>query len=88
MFGKKKKVVVEPGRIHVLSILDGTGHTEVTFDPANPVEVASVKEQFDAIMASQHGLAYTMENGVRGEAIREFDATAPETYVTPQIVGG
>lgn len=85
---KRKKVQVEQGNLHVLCILDSTGHTEVKFDPADPVAVAAVREQFDAIMASQRGLAYTMEGGEQGAVIHEFDPSAKETYVTPQIVGG
>ena len=85
---RRKKAEVKQGSLHVLRILDQTGHTEVKYDPADPVAVAAVKEQFDAIMSAQHGLAYTMENGQKGAVIREFDATAPETYITPQIVGG
>lgn len=90
MFGfkKKKAEVVDESNLHVLCILDPTGHTEVKFDPADPVAVASVREQFDAIMSSQHGLAYTMENGQKGAVIHSFDPTAKETYVTPQIAGG
>lgn len=88
MWFRKKKEVVEQDTLHVLRILDHTGHTEVQFNPADPVAVAAVREQFDAIMAQEHGLAYTMENGEKGAVIREFDPTAKETYVTPQIVGG
>jgi hypothetical protein len=89
-FGKKgeEKPVTEVKTLHYLRILDHTGHTEVAYDPADPVAVASVKEQFDAIMASQHGLAYTMENGEKGAVVRDFDPTAKEMYVAPQIVGG
>lgn len=86
--GEAKEVVQYEPPLHVLRILDHTGHTEVTFDPADPVAVAAVREQFDAIMASQHGLAYTMENGEKGAVIHSFDPSARETYVTPQIVGG
>jgi hypothetical protein len=92
MFGFYKKgeekEVVQYRDLHVLRILDPTGHTEVKFDPADPVAVAAVREQFDSIMASQRGLAYTMESGEKGAVIHEFDPSAKETYVTPQIVGG
>jgi hypothetical protein len=92
MFGffrkTEEKPVVEFKETHYLRILDHTGHTEVAFNPADPVEVAAVREQFNAIMASQRGLAYTMENGEEGAVIHEFDPSARETYVTPQIVGG
>lgn len=92
MFGFLKKgeekPVTEYRPMHVLRILDHTGHTEVAFDPTDPVAVAAVREQFDTIMAQQHGLAYTMENGEQGAVIHSFDPSARETYVTPQIVGG
>jgi len=90
MFGKRKKdeVKVEEKELHVLNILDGSGHTEVTYDPNDPVAVQEVRDQFDAIMASQRPLAYTMVEGEQGQMIREFDPTAKETFITPQIQGG
>jgi hypothetical protein len=90
MFGWNRRQEEEPPQdnLHVLCILDRTGHTEVRFDPADPVAVARVREQFDAIMSSQKSWAYTLDNGTEGEFIREFDPSARETYISPQIVGG
>ena len=90
MFGRHKKdeSTVEGQELHVLNILDGSGHTEVKFDPNDPVAVQEVRDQFDALMASQRPLAYTMEGGEQGQIIKEFDPTAKETFITPQIQGG
>jgi len=85
---KKDETKVEEKVLHVLNILDGSGHTEVKFDPDDAVAVQEVREQFDAIMASQRPLAYTMVDGEQGQIIKEFDPTAKETFITPQIQGG
>jgi len=90
MFGRHKKdeSTVEGQELHVLNILDGSGHTEVKFDPNDPVAVQEVRDQFDALMESQRPLAYTMQDGEQGTIIKEFDPTAKETFITPQIQGG
>jgi len=88
MFGKRKdKLQRKPG-LHVLVILDHTGHTEVTYDPTDPVAVQEVRDQFDAIMEAQRPLVYTMVNGEQGSVITEFDPSAEEIYMSPQLVGG
>jgi len=88
MFGTKKDESTKDEGLHVLNILDGSGHTEVMFDPNDPVAVQEVRDQFDEIMARQKGLAYTMEAGEGGTVVKEFDPSAKETFITPQIQGG
>lgn len=73
---------------HTLRILDKTGDTQLTWDPTNVEEVASVREKFNEIVKGLGFLAYTVPtDGSQGEVIREFD---PEhsTVLTPQMQGG
>jgi hypothetical protein len=85
MFSSKKKK--DEKELHALIVLDGSGHTETTYDPTNPVEVQRVREEFDSIVAASHPLTYKSENGEH-EVIKDFDPTAKEIYVTPQNQGG
>lgn len=87
-FNRKSKPVEKSVEMHSLIILDSSGHTEVKFDPADPKAVQEVREQFDAIMAEQRPLAYTMEDGHAGSIVTEFDPEAKETYLTQQLQGG
>lgn len=73
---------------HTLRILDKSGDTRLSWNPANPAEVAEVREKFDEITKGLGFLAYTVPtDGSQGEVIREFD---PEhsTVLTPQMQGG
>lgn len=73
---------------HVLRVLDRTGHTDVTFDPDNEVEVAEVRAKFDRIIG--HGyMAYAGEAGSKTmEQVRTFDPQVEETIITIPIAGG
>lgn len=73
---------------HELRILDKNGDTRLDWDPANPTEVAAVKEKFDEIVGGLKYLAYTVPtDGSTGTATRQFD---PEVSIvlTPQMQGG
>lgn len=87
----QEKPVVEAKDVlkerHVLNILDGSGHTTITFDPTNKAEVEKTRKAFNEIMTAQKGLAYTVTDG-EAEVVKNFDPEAKETVVTPQIQGG
>ena len=71
--------------MHKMMILDRTGHTTVEWIPTDEAAIKAATEAFNA--AIQNGLAYKVEGKTR-EMIREFDATATEIIITPQLVGG
>lgn len=72
-----------------LRILDHTGDTKVEWDILDPASVAEVKAKFDQVLAESRGLAYrTDANGGNAEKITEFDESAPQIIISPQLVGG
>lgn len=72
---------------HTLSILNGTGDTSIVWETDDAKQIAVAKAAFDQIV--KHSLAYqTDENGQNAEVIREFNPNAPQTIVSPQIIGG
>jgi hypothetical protein len=73
---------------HTLHILDKSGDTRLEWSPANPQEVAEVREKFDEIVKGLKYLAYTTPaDGSQGEAIREFNPDV-SIVLTPQMQGG
>lgn len=82
LFNREKK------ELHVLNILDSTGHTKVEFDPTNTKDVAKVREQFNEIMASQRPLAYAVDESGETNIIQDFDPDAKETFLAQQLQGG
>jgi hypothetical protein len=86
MFSKQKKK--DEKEMHFLIVLDGNGDTQTEFDPADPVAVQAVRDEFNAIVAAQRPLTYKSDKDGEFEATRDFDPTAKETWVTPQNQGG
>lgn len=73
--------------MHELAILDHTGDTKVRFDPADTASVDQAQKAWDA--AKEKGyLAYAVRGGDGAEIMREFDPTAPQIVMSPQLVGG
>jgi hypothetical protein len=75
---------VARGELHVLN---RTGDTTLTWDPANDTEVTAARQMFDKMRGNGYA-AYRMENEARGELIREFDKSAAHIVMSPQIIGG
>ena len=76
-----------PKGMHVLRILDNTGHTDVVYDPEIEVEVADAMARFDESM-KMHMTAFVLTDDGGGAVTRTFDKTAEQTVISPQYVGG
>jgi hypothetical protein len=81
---------------HVMSIMDITGHTTVTWDPTDAASVRDARREFDRLVREGYA-AFRMnvvaENGVvveqkDSERIREFDPTAGKLMMVPHRQGG
>ena len=74
--------------VHTLHIMDGTGDTRLTWDPANEFEVSEARKAFDSHKSKGY-LAYKVQgDGSQGEVIRDFDPENRAMIMTPQHVGG
>lgn len=73
-----------------LRILNASGDTTLTWDPAKQDEVDAVKAEFDRIIARNYVMAYAPVAEKPGQhvQVREFDPTASEIVVRGAIVGG
>jgi hypothetical protein len=78
----------------VMKVLDPKhGDFKVRWDPDNPEEVENARKQFDELVKStarRAYQAYKIASGARrkGEPIKEFDPTAGELLLVPQMAGG
>lgn len=71
-----------------LSVMDKTGDTKTTWDPANPVEVEIAKKTFDEFRKKGF-LAFKVNvDGKKGEQLHEFDPNARAIILTPPLAGG
>jgi hypothetical protein len=80
--------------MHVMDVMDHTGHTTVTWDPQDETSVADARREFRRLLAAGHQ-AFRMEatgDGVvvenKGERITEFDPEAGRVLMVPHRVGG
>lgn len=76
---------------HVLRVLNASGDTTITWDTGNAAEVAAARALFTRLKADRY-LAYRVgvdaPAGFNGEALQDFDPTAGEIVMRPQLVGG
>lgn len=74
---------------HTLHELNSNGATSVSWDPAKPAEVDAARKHFDSLRASGY-LAYSVDGSDQsiGEQIRNFDPTARQIIMSPQLQGG
>lgn len=63
------------------------GDLEVKWDADNEEEVEQARSTFEAMKEQQY-TAYRMEDGSRGEQIKEFDPEAEAILLVPRMVGG
>lgn len=71
----------------VLKVMDHSGDTAHSFDPANATEVSAAMAVFDDLVKQGH-TAYKRTGNGTGEVIRKFDGTADEIVVRPRVIGG
>jgi hypothetical protein len=73
---------------HDMNILDQTGHTKISWDPAVEHEVEAAEEHFDLLIARGYN-AFRVEGEDRqGARLTRFDPKAREIMMIPQLQGG
>ncbi len=73
---------------HVMHILDDTGDSTISWDPANPVEVQAAEAHFARMRAAGH-LAYrTNADGGQAEQLQAFSPSAERIAFVPPLQGG
>jgi hypothetical protein len=79
--------------MHVMRILDQTGHTTHGWDADNAEEVAIAKAAFDSARQRGYHAFHVTDDpkggaGTRGARMTEFDPDAEKMILMPQLVGG
>lgn len=81
--------------MHVMNVMDHTGHTTVTWDPTNADSVRDARREFDGLIRrgfSAFRMEVVAENGVvveeKGARIDTFDLEAGKVMMIPHRVGG
>jgi hypothetical protein len=70
-----------------MHIMDETGDTTVTWDPADLATIEYAESQFREAKARGYR-ADSLDGKGGGEVIHDFDQTATEIVMSPQLVGG
>jgi hypothetical protein len=81
--------------VHHMEVMDPTGHTTVTWNPADPQSVEAARHEFRRLIRERYE-AFRMdvvtENGVvveqKGARLTEFDPEAGKVIMFPQLAGG
>ena len=76
------------GEKRIMQVLDQTGHTSVTWDAANQDEVAAARETFNTMTGKGYTAFRVDRRGNQSTQIREFDPSAEEMVLVPQLKGG
>jgi hypothetical protein len=71
---------------HVLRILDASGDTKLSYDPADPAEVRNVEARFARLM-ERNFVAFDVSTHP-GRRITAFDPGATEIIISPRFAGG
>ena len=80
--------------MHVMDVMDSSGHTTVTWDPTDEAGVADarrefarlIREGYQAFRMEAQGDNVVVEN--KGERVSQFDPEAGRLLMVPQRVGG
>jgi hypothetical protein len=79
---------------HRIDVMDSTGHSSVTWDPADEASVADARREFERLVQQGYQafrMEATGENVVvehKGERMTAFDPEAGRVLMIPQRVGG
>ena len=73
--------------MHVMEVLDHTGHTSINWDPDNPAEVETARQAFER-MTREGYRAFTAGNGKPGRRLDAFDPEIGEMTLIPHLRGG
>jgi len=71
-----------------MSIMDSSGHKQLTWKTDNPDEIAIAKKTFDKLIGNGYS-AFASKNKMEAKhLVSEFDPTAEELVMVPRNVGG
>ena len=73
---------------HTMQIMDPTGHTTVSWSVDNAAEVEIARTAFDEMTRKGYQAFRVNKAGGQGTRMTEFDASAEEMLLIPQLVGG
>jgi hypothetical protein len=71
---------------HLVRILDSTGDTRLSYDPADPEAVRSVERRFNELM-ERNFVAFDVSTQP-GKIVTTFDPAATEIVISHQFAGG
>ena len=75
-------------KVFMMEIMDSSGDTKKTWDPANAVEVEDARRSFETLVKKGYQAFAVGARGAKGEKIKEFDPDAGSLILVPPIVGG
>jgi len=73
---------------HEMALMDPTGHTTITWDPAAPDEVSVAKKAFEEAVKKGYQAFHIRAGGQQGERMNTFNAEAERMVLVPQLRGG
>ena len=74
--------------MHVMNVLDSTGHSTTTWDPNNREEVEAARIQFDAMTDKGYRAFRVLGENGQGSRMETFDRNATKIMFVPQLKGG
>ena len=77
---------MEHAKTHLLRILDRSGDTRLTYDPADATAVRDVEARFTRLMADSF-IAFDVSTQP-GRIITTFDPRVSEIIISPRFAGG
>ena len=74
--------------MHVMDVMDHTGHATTTWRKDNADEVAAAKLVFETATAKGYSAFRFRGNGLQGTRMDSFDPEAESMMMVPQLKGG
>lgn len=74
--------------IGTMQIMDRSGHSSITWDPARPIEVSVARDTFDKLVKEGYSAFRVDADNEQGERITRFDPQAGKIMMVPQLRGG
>jgi len=75
-------------RLGRMSIMDRSGHKELTWDSARLDEILAAKETFEQLVKNGYTAFGSRQKADARRLVREFDPTLEELVIVPRTVGG
>jgi hypothetical protein len=74
--------------MHMQIVMDQSGDTRHSFDPADAAAVTDAQQRFHDLTRKGFRAVALAKDGRPGTLLREFDTTVEETLFMPQLRGG